>query len=257
MGSSPRPAGFPRGAPGLLVLPPRGDHRAQRLGRLQPRAPGPAPPALLSTGPRGGNAHGGRRPRAPGNLLRQVQQPPRASQGGRDGRRERHLHGLRQHQPGRPARRWGRRLQRGLPPPAGGRRRDAPPAAQQQRADLAEDPRRVPAPRAPRRPEGLRIPLGLQRRRRGGGAAAPGQEPGGRAGRRLQRVRGGGRLREGGLHPHGLLQPAQDPRARPPRRAATRGPGSSSAPTRDLPRRCEPSTRSSRRSRDSCAISWT
>ena len=50
-GTCPRmPARFPRGAAVLLVLPPGGDHRTERLGRLQPRAPGPAPVAVLRAG---------------------------------------------------------------------------------------------------------------------------------------------------------------------------------------------------------------
>ena len=50
--AGPRPARLPRGAAGLLVLPPRRDHRAQRLGRVQPRPPRPAPAALLRAGTR-------------------------------------------------------------------------------------------------------------------------------------------------------------------------------------------------------------
>ena len=52
-------------------------------------------------------------PRADRVLLREVQQPPGAAEGGRHGRRERHLHRLRQHQPRRPPRRrLGRRRTR-------------------------------------------------------------------------------------------------------------------------------------------------
>ena len=47
----PRPARLPRGAAVLLVLPPRGDHRAERLGLLQPRPPRPAPASLLRARP--------------------------------------------------------------------------------------------------------------------------------------------------------------------------------------------------------------
>ena len=36
--AGPRPARFPRGPAVLLVLPPGGDHRAERLGLVQPRA---------------------------------------------------------------------------------------------------------------------------------------------------------------------------------------------------------------------------
>ncbi len=53
---------------------------------------------------------------------------------------------------------------------------------------------------------------------RGGGAAPPGQDAGRRPRRRLQRLRGGGGLRQGGLHPHRLLQPGEDPGAGPARR---------------------------------------
>ncbi len=89
------PARLPRGAAVVLVLPPRGDHRAERLGLLQPRPPRPAPAAVLRAGladgtltPRGGAG-------AARVLLRQVQQPPGAAQGRRHRGRERHLHRLR------------------------------------------------------------------------------------------------------------------------------------------------------------------
>ena len=43
--------------------------------------------------------------------------------------------------------------------------------------------------RPARDPQGLRLPVDLQRRRRGRGAAPPGQDAGGRPGRRVQRLR--------------------------------------------------------------------
>ena len=98
------PRDLPGGAAVLLVLPPGGDHRAERLGRLQPGPPRPAP-AARSTERELGRRHAdrGQRPRAARVLLHQVQQPPGAAQGRRHRGRERHLHRLRQHQPRRPA----------------------------------------------------------------------------------------------------------------------------------------------------------
>ena len=55
-------------------------------------------------------------PRIAGGILRQVQQPPRAAQGRRDRRGERHLHGLRQYQYRRAAGRRLRRFQRIVAP---------------------------------------------------------------------------------------------------------------------------------------------
>ena len=52
-------------------------------------------------------------------------------------------------------------------------------------------PGRLPQARAARDPQGLRLPVALQRRRRGRGAAPPGQDARGRARRRLQRLRRG------------------------------------------------------------------
>ncbi len=63
----PCPAGLPRGPPVLLVLPPGGHHRAQRMGRLQPGPPRPAPPPLL---PAGAWRRARSRRRAPGNCSR-------------------------------------------------------------------------------------------------------------------------------------------------------------------------------------------
>ncbi len=147
-------------------------------------------------------------PRVAGGILHQVQQPSRAAQGGRDGRGERHLHRLRQHQHRRPAGRWLRRFQRTLPPLAGDHRRDAPAAAQQQPAALAEDARGLFEACPARDPQGLRVPLDLQYRQCRAGTDSPGQDAGRRPRRRLQRLRGNGGLRQGGLHPHRLLQSA-------------------------------------------------
>ena len=57
------PPGLLGGGPDVLVLPPGGDHRAQRLGRLLAGAPGPAPGAVLPARDRGRHAdpRGGRR----------------------------------------------------------------------------------------------------------------------------------------------------------------------------------------------------
>ena len=81
---------------------------------LQPGPPRPAPLAVLPTGPGRRHADAGPGPRAAGSLLRQVQQPHRAAQGGRDRRGKRHLHRFRQHQPGRPVGRRRGRLQRAV-----------------------------------------------------------------------------------------------------------------------------------------------
>ena len=113
-----RPARPPRGAAELLVLSPRRDHRAERLGLVQPRPPRPAPAAVLRARARRRDAHARGCPRARRVLLRQVQQPPRAPQGRRDRGRERHLHRLREHQPRRARRGWPGRSQRPDAPPA-------------------------------------------------------------------------------------------------------------------------------------------
>ena len=63
-GSRPRAARLPRGAPGLLVLSPGCDHRAQRLGRLQPRPPRPASGPVLRAGSRRRNPDPRARPRS-------------------------------------------------------------------------------------------------------------------------------------------------------------------------------------------------
>ena len=106
-------------------------------------------------------------------------------------------------------------------------------------------------------PQGLRLPLALQRRRRRRGAAAAGQDARGRARRRLHGLRRDRGLRQGGLHPHRLLQPAEGAGAGPARRrrpahrraarAATGAPGALRLA----------STTCSRRSRRSCATSST
>ena len=111
-----------------------------------------------------------------------------------------------------------RRLQRGLPSPAGHRGRDAPAPAQHQHPALAQEPGCVLQACLARRQPGLRFSLHLQRRRRGAGAAPPGQDARRRPRRRLQRLRGGGGVRQGGLHPHRLLQPGQGPGTRPAQR---------------------------------------
>ncbi len=56
-GAGLRAARFPGGAPDLLVLPPGRDHRAERLGRVQPRPPRPASASLLRAGPGRGHAY--------------------------------------------------------------------------------------------------------------------------------------------------------------------------------------------------------
>ena len=98
-----------------------------------------------------------------------------------------------------------------------------------QRAALAQDARRAAQARPARDPQGLRLPVALQRRRGGRGAAAPGQDARGRPGRRLQRLRRGRGLRQGGLHPHRLLQPAPRCWSWPCTTASTRAPARSSA----------------------------
>ena len=67
-GAGPRAARLPGGAAVLLVLSPGGDHRAQRLGRLQPRPPRPAPAAVLRAGPGGRHPDPRRRQGAAGVL---------------------------------------------------------------------------------------------------------------------------------------------------------------------------------------------
>ena len=184
-------------------------------------------------------------------LLREVQQPPGPAEGRRDRRRERHLHRLREHQPRRPPRRRLGRLQRGDAPPPRRHRRDAPPPAVLERPGLAQDAGDGAQARPARPAEGLRLPFDLQRRHRRRGAAPAGQDARRRARRRLQRLRGGGRLRQGGLHPHRLLQPREGPRARAPRRrrpADRRPPRPGDGRGRIASRRSTTSTAPSRRS---------
>ncbi len=104
---------------------------------LSPGHLGSAPLAVLRARAGRGDADARVGPGAAGGLFHQVQQPPGAPQGGRDGRGKRHLHRFRQYQSGRPV--AGRRggLQRAFLPSAGGDRRDAPFAAQQQPAAFA------------------------------------------------------------------------------------------------------------------------
>ena len=99
-------------------------------------------------------------------LLRQVQQPPRAAQGRRDRGGERHLHRLRQHQPRRPARRR-RATARTRSPTCCSRSStrctcSSPARTCSCRAATPDD---VLAPRPARGPQGLRLPVALQRRR--------------------------------------------------------------------------------------------
>ncbi len=103
-------------------------------------------------------------------------------------------------------------------PAAGGHRRAAPGPAQPQRPAVAGHPGALPARDLPRGAQGLRLPGAVQRGRGRDPAAAQGQERRGRARGRHQRLRGDRRLRQGGVRPHRLLQPAQDPGARAPRR---------------------------------------
>ena len=222
-GLPPRPgaraARLSRSAPVVLVLPPRRHHRAERLGRLQPGAPRPASPPVLSAGPRRRHAD----EEAARELIEcffvKFNNHPAPPEGGSDGGRERDVHRLREHQPRRAPPRRLRRLERGDAPSSRGDRRDAPPPALLERADLAEDPGHRPQGGPPRRPEGVRLPVALQRRRGRRGAAPAGEDARGRPRGGVQRLRGGGRLRQGGLHPDRLLQPREGARAGAPRRS--------------------------------------
>ncbi len=181
-GAGPRPARFPGGAAVLLVRPPGRDHRAEYLGRVQPRPPRPAPVSLLPAGtgrrdadPRVGaksccSASGSssttspRRPRWASPPRRAAPTPtlPRSTSAaltrGRLGRR-----------------------QRGHLPAARRDRRDAPAAAQLEHPGQHEEPRRIPQARAARSSAQGWPALGLQRRRDRAGAGAPGQVAGRRA----------------------------------------------------------------------------
>ena len=83
---------------------------------------------------------------------------------------------------------------------------------------VAGHPGALPARDLPRGAQGLRLPGPVQRGRGRDPAAAQGQERRGRPRGRHQRLRGDRRLRQGGVRPHRLLQPAQDPGARTARR---------------------------------------
>ena len=168
-------------------------------------------------------------------LLDQVQQPARAAEGGRHRGRERHLHRLRPDQRGRhPGRRLRRRQRRHLPD-AGRDRGDAPAPAQQLHPGEPQEPRPLHQARRQDHPHRVRPAVRLQRRPDRPGVGADGQERGGCAGRRLFRLRRGGRVRQGGVHPGRLLQHPEDagagaarrrrPAHRPPARPAHRRSG--------------------------------
>jgi len=102
----------------------------------------------------------------------------RAAEGGRDGGRERHVHGLRQHQPRGPPAGRPRRLERGHPfssSTSSTRCTSCSPAATCRCRGKTPDARGEA--RAPRHPQRLRLPVALQRGRGGRGAAPPGQRP--------------------------------------------------------------------------------
>ena len=190
-------------------------------------------------------------------FLGEVQQPAGAAEGGRDSGGERHLHRLLQHQYRRPEERWHRRRQRGHLPDSGSDRRDAPAAAFVESAIEQEESRPVPEAGPRDCPQRLGAALDLQRRYGGGGTAAAGQIDRGRARRRHQRVRRDGRVRQGSVHPDGLLQHRQGSGDHAGQRAAIRAPGSRSA-SRPATRASSALTTScSRRSAGSCATSST
>ena len=196
-----------------------GDHGAQRLGCLQPRPSRSAPAALLRARAGRRHAHRGPGTRAARGLLRQVQQPPRAAQGGRDRGGERHLHRLREHQPSAgccATARTGPTTSPTCSSRSSTRCTCSSPAPTS--SFRAKSPDALLAPRPARDPQGLRLPVDVQRRRRRRGAAAPGQVARRRPGRRLQRLRRGGGVRQGGVHPHRVLQPREGARAGAPRR---------------------------------------
>ena len=242
----------------VLVLPPRRDHRAERLGRVQPRPPRPAPAAVLPAA--GSPTARSPRPRrascssASSSSSTTTRRRPRsgvtaAESGTYTDFANINLGGL--------LRRRLRRLQRGHAPAARDRRRDAPAAALVERAALAQDAGRAPQARAARDPQGLRLPVAVQRRRGGGGAAAPGQDARGRPRRRVLGLRRGGRLRQGGVHPHRLLQPAEGARAGAARRRRPADRRAARARDRRRRRASAPSTSCSAPSRRSCATSST
>ena len=100
-GACPRPA-RPVGSPAdVLVCTPRYNNRAQRVGRHDPRAPGPAPAAVLRKGAGRRHAHARAGQRAHRLLLDQGQQPPGPAQGRGHRQGKRHLQRLHQREPGR------------------------------------------------------------------------------------------------------------------------------------------------------------
>ena len=206
------------GAAVLLVRPPGRDHRAEHVGLVLPGTPRSAPLPVLQARDRGRHADARAGEGTPAVLLGEVQQPAGAAEGRRDGGRERHVHRLRQHQQRRTEGRRQRRRERRLVPDPRGHRRDAPPAAVVEHPVEQEEPRSVPEEGVRGHPQGLGPAVGLQRRHGGRGTGAPGEVGRGRAVRRHQRLRRGGRVRQGELHPHRLLQPAEGRRAHPERR---------------------------------------
>ena len=208
---------------------------------------------------RAGRRHADARPgrRAAAMLLDQVQQPARAAQGGRDRRRERHLHRLRPDQHRRAARgRLGRR-QRGDLPAAGRGRGDAPAAAQRLAPGQQEEPRPLHQARRQDHPHRLRAAVDLQRRPDRAGAGAPGQVDRRCAQRRVERLRGGRRFRQGELQPDRLLQHAQGAGARAAQRRRSAHRACSSARRPAIRRPSAPSTSCSPPTRRSCGISST
>ena len=81
-----------------------------------------------------------------------------------------------------------------------------------------EEPRPLPEEGVRGHPQGLGPAVGLQRRHGGGRTGAAGQVGRGRALRRHERLRRSGRVRQGELHPHRLLQPAEGRRDHDERR---------------------------------------
>ena len=82
----------------------------------------------------------------------------------------------------------------------------------------AKNPDRFLTQRVRHHPPGLGPAVGVQRRHGRRGTAAAGQADRGRARRRHERLRRDGRVRQGSLHPDGLLQPAEGARDRAERR---------------------------------------
>ncbi len=103
--------------------------------------------------------------------------------------------------------------------------------------------------------QGLRVPLDLQHRQRGRGADSPRQDAGRRPGRRVQRLRGDGGVRQRGIHPHRLFQPGEGlgTDAAQRRRSADRAASRACGPARR--RASARSTSCSQPSAGSCTIS--